>query len=224
LPVNPYVFYLDGGIQAETDALINFALQHFPRKDLKLAIASCDEEISAEAAALIRTRLAGSGRLAMPPADLVFWLRRDVNSLPTVAVPGRSVILIPGSLLDARQNLVPFRKAQVFIAFGPGTRQESALDADAPVRVAWDRATASAALLTEAMKVAGRELTRAGFLAALEGLRGFETTFSSPISFGPNRRVGASGVNIMTLDPKNGKLTRLEMAAVKNSPASLPKL
>jgi hypothetical protein len=58
-------------------------------------------------------------------------------------------------------------------------------------RSAWDRATASAEILCEAMKRAGRSLTRYTLIEALESLYQVETSLRTPISFGPNRRIGA---------------------------------
>jgi branched-chain amino acid transport system substrate-binding protein len=60
--------------------------------------------------------------------------------------------------------------------------------------------------MTEAMTRAGRELTRAGLLDALEGFYNVQTSLAAPISFGPNRRVGTSAVRIMVFDPEARKL------------------
>lgn len=46
----------------------------------------------------------------------------------------------------------------------------------------------------EAMRRAGKELTRAKLIAALEGLRDFDTGISGAISFGPNERMGTHAV------------------------------
>jgi hypothetical protein len=54
----------------------------------------------------------------------------------------------------------------------------------------WDRSVAAAEILVEAMKRAGRSLTRQSLIAALEGFAGVKTTLPRPITFGPTRRVG----------------------------------
>ena len=54
----------------------------------------------------------------------------------------------------------------------------------------WDRSVAAAEIFVEAMKRAGRSLTRQSLIAALEGFAGVKTTLPRPISFGPTRRVG----------------------------------
>jgi hypothetical protein len=56
------------------------------------------------------------------------------------------------------------------------------------------------------MKIAGRGLSRAALLEALEGFHKVQTNLRSPVSYGPNRRVGASGVRIMMFDLKSRKL------------------
>ena len=57
-------------------------------------------------------------------------------------------------------------------------------------RNTWDRAVASAEILGEAMKRAGRGLTRSSFLQTLESFYRVETTLGAPITFGPNRHIG----------------------------------
>jgi hypothetical protein len=49
---------------------------------------------------------------------------------------------------------------------------------------------AAAEIFVEAMKRAGRTLTRQSLIASLEGFAGVKTTLPQPITFGPTRRVG----------------------------------
>ena len=70
-----------------------------------------------------------------------------------------------------------------------------------PDQMVWDRATASAEIITEALKHAGRELTRANLIEALEGFDNVQTTLPWPLSYGPNRRIGINAVKIRRLDP-----------------------
>ena len=62
-------------------------------------------------------------------------------------------------------------------------------------------AYASLLLLEEALKRAGRDLTRARQIGALENLFSFETTVTPALSFGPSRRIGAMGGYVVTVDP-----------------------
>ena len=54
----------------------------------------------------------------------------------------------------------------------------------------WDRSVAAGEIFVEAMRRAGRSLTRQSLIAALEGFAGVKTTLPKPITFGPARRVG----------------------------------
>lgn len=62
-------------------------------------------------------------------------------------------------------------------------------------------AFAAAKIFTEALKRAGRDLTREKLITALEGFYEFETGVTPSITFGPNRRVGAMGAYVLSIDP-----------------------
>ncbi|HEU4770059.1 MAG TPA: ABC transporter substrate-binding protein [Pyrinomonadaceae bacterium] len=62
-------------------------------------------------------------------------------------------------------------------------------------------AFAAAKIFTEALKRAGRDLSREKLVTALEGLYEYETGVTPKITFGPNRRVGALGAYILSIDP-----------------------
>ncbi len=66
-------------------------------------------------------------------------------------------------------------------------------------------AYSSAKILVESLKRAGKELTREKFVQALEGLYEYQTGLTPPITYGPNRRVGALGAYLITLDLKEKK-------------------
>ena len=57
-------------------------------------------------------------------------------------------------------------------------------------RDVWTRATASAEIVTEALKRAGRSLSRESLIHEMEGFHQVMTTLGAPISFGPDRRIG----------------------------------
>jgi ABC-type branched-subunit amino acid transport system substrate-binding protein len=54
-------------------------------------------------------------------------------------------------------------------------------------------ALAAAEVFVEALRRAGRELTRDSFLAALDGIRGFHTGLVPPLSFSATRHIGSTG-------------------------------
>jgi ABC-type branched-subunit amino acid transport system substrate-binding protein len=62
-------------------------------------------------------------------------------------------------------------------------------------------ALAAAKVFVEALKRAGQDLTRERLLTALESLYDFETAVTPRLTFGPNRRLGADGAHIITIDP-----------------------
>ena len=63
-------------------------------------------------------------------------------------------------------------------------------------------ALAAAKVLTEGLQRAGKDLSREKLVTALEGLYEFETGVTPRITFGPNRRVGAAGAYVVTVDPE----------------------
>ncbi|MCA1636630.1 MAG: ABC transporter substrate-binding protein, partial [Acidobacteria bacterium] len=68
-------------------------------------------------------------------------------------------------------------------------------------------AFAAAKVFVESLKRAGRDLTREKLVAALEGFYDYETGVTPRITFGPNRRVGAAGASIVTIDPEKKEFT-----------------
>jgi len=62
-------------------------------------------------------------------------------------------------------------------------------------------AFAAAKIFTEALKRAGRDLSREKLIIALEGLYEYDTGVTPSITFGPNRRVGAMGAYVLSIDP-----------------------
>jgi ABC-type branched-subunit amino acid transport system substrate-binding protein len=61
-------------------------------------------------------------------------------------------------------------------------------------------ALAAAQTLAEGLKRAGRDLSREKLITALEGLYEFNTGLAPPLTFGPNRRVGANGAYVVAVD------------------------
>jgi ABC-type branched-subunit amino acid transport system substrate-binding protein len=63
-------------------------------------------------------------------------------------------------------------------------------------------ALAAAKTFVEGLKRAGADLGREQLVTALEGLYDYETGLTPHLSFGPNRRVGAAGAYIVTINPE----------------------
>jgi ABC-type branched-subunit amino acid transport system substrate-binding protein len=62
------------------------------------------------------------------------------------------------------------------------------------------QACSAAKILVEGLKRAGRDVSREKLITALEGLNRFETGSSPPITYGPNRRIGALGAYVVMVD------------------------
>ncbi|MCX7081591.1 MAG: ABC transporter substrate-binding protein, partial [Pseudomonas sp.] len=58
----------------------------------------------------------------------------------------------------------------------------------------------SMTLLGEALKRAGRNVSRKTLIEALESLHDFDTGLTPRVSFGPGKRMGLSGAHIVTVD------------------------
>jgi ABC-type branched-subunit amino acid transport system substrate-binding protein len=61
-------------------------------------------------------------------------------------------------------------------------------------------AFAAAKIFVEAVKASSRQFNRLDLIRALEQLRNYPTGVLAPVSFGPNRRVGADGVYVVKVD------------------------
>ena len=63
-------------------------------------------------------------------------------------------------------------------------------------------AFSAAKVFVEGLKLAGRDVSRENLVTALEGLYNFDTGLTPRLTFGPNRRIGAAGAHIVTIDPE----------------------
>ena len=67
-------------------------------------------------------------------------------------------------------------------------------------------ALAAARILVEAMQRVGHGLNREQLMSSLEGMNAYPTGLSPPVTFNLNRRIGARGAHIVTLDLEAGLL------------------
>jgi ABC-type branched-subunit amino acid transport system substrate-binding protein len=61
-------------------------------------------------------------------------------------------------------------------------------------------ALAAAKLFVEGLRRAGRDLSREKLVAGLEALYAFDTGLTPPLTYGPNRRIGARGAHVVAVD------------------------
>jgi ABC-type branched-subunit amino acid transport system substrate-binding protein len=66
-------------------------------------------------------------------------------------------------------------------------------------------AYSAAKILIEALKRVGKDLSRERLIQALEGFYNYQTGLTPPITYGPNRRVGAAGAYVVLVDLKEKK-------------------
>jgi ABC-type branched-subunit amino acid transport system substrate-binding protein len=133
-------------------------------------------------------------------------LTRAMEALKLNVPVFSSVVMIGHSAFDAPASLAP----QIFLAYPaalPGEddftefvntmrRGNVRLSSPAFQTVAYG----AAKTFVEATKSSGRQLSRAALITSLEGLRDFKTGVVPPLTFGANRRVGASGCYIVGID------------------------
>ena len=57
------------------------------------------------------------------------------------------------------------------------------------------------------MKRVGKDLSRERLIQALDGLYEYQTGLTPAITYGPNRRIGALGAYVVTVDLKDKKFS-----------------
>ena len=157
-------------------------------------------------------------RLAKGGFAAVLVLAGDgaLEGLAGVLADGKAApaLLASGTLAGrAATQLAGRYPGAVFLAFpispsdeSPGAAQEFARLREAggsPGRSRASQASAvvDAMVLVEGLKRSGRGLSRERLVASLEALYAFETGLSPPVTFGPDRRVGALGAHVVRVDP-----------------------
>lgn len=134
---------------------------------------------------------------------------RDLDWAPVLLVPGtlaaRSAVALPAAF-----------DGKVFLAYPtlPTDETPAAVGRLARLRArgriperhlaAQAQACSAAAILAEALKRTGKVVRRERFVGNLEVLYEFETGLVPPVSYGPNRRVGALGGYVVAVDRRNG--------------------
>ena len=73
-------------------------------------------------------------------------------------------------------------------------------------------------VLEEGLRRCGRDLSRARLVDKLEQLNEFETGYSRPLTFGPNRRMGSPGAYILSLEDSGRRFRPLGWWTVTESP------
>jgi ABC-type branched-subunit amino acid transport system substrate-binding protein len=162
-------------------------------------------------AAAVATALKAQGAEAVfllgPGADIGALAQQAAKShyLPWLLLPGA---LTPRSVLDLPKEF----EGRVMLAYPtvPADQKPEALRQYAALfqgsklvrnyQTSQVPAYSSAVLLVEALKQAGRDLTRVKLVSILESLQGFEPGLVPAVSFNAKRRLGAPGGYVVAVD------------------------
>ena len=216
-PPNPEVFYLDGGLRGQAEALARFAVARFADGPKRMAIAAGTEEIYRQAALAAEGVIKGAG-WAVDSASKLALVLRPVEGSGLLNDAGVR-FLLPGVLAgEGTMESAAAREERLFLAYPtlPSDYEAGASDEYAALaeRAGLPRkfvsaqlmALASARLLVEGLEHGGRDLSRGKLVDALENLFEFHTGFTAPLTFGPNRRIGYTGARIVVRDAETGGL------------------
>lgn len=163
-------------------------------------------------------------RLQSAGVDAVFLLGSGSDQTALARAAERAAwqpsLFIPGHLADNRiLETTLGATGRVFLSFPRGPRDQTRAGIEEFVAFARKHelqqeglseqvaAYCSAKVLSEALKRSGRALSREKLTQTLEGLYEFETGLIPHLTFGPNRRVGARGAYVATIDPQTRRLT-----------------
>jgi len=137
--------------------------------------------------------------------DLVLKSFEDADGVPTIFIPAN---LVTQTLLEAPAEFdgriisaYPRSPSDVNDSgrgiYGALRDKNELSNEHASAQLA---ALAAAATLSEGLKLAGKNLSRGTLIAALESLDDYETGLAPPLTFSLNRRIGALGAHVVSLD------------------------
>ncbi len=189
----------------------------------KLGCERCDEE-TYHAGAIDALRMAS--KLATFDTQVIFFLGegRDRQILLSGSdhFNWRPEVYVPGSMAGPEALATPAAfQDRFYIAFPtlPGDRSPDGTKAYRKLaddhhlsraHLSTQLATLAAArVFQEGVKRAGRDLSRKKLLTALENLYQWDSGLTPPLTFSANRRVGAQGAYIVTLDLKGEAFKRV---------------
>jgi ABC-type branched-subunit amino acid transport system substrate-binding protein len=127
----------------------------------------------------------------------------------------RPSVYASGSLARAALSARERFEGEVFLVYSASPAERAGAQAlsdlrrefglDAHHEAAQRSALAAANVLVEGLRRAGRDLSRERLVRALESLNNFEPGgFAPPVSYGPDRRIGALGGYVVELDRERG--------------------
>jgi ABC-type branched-subunit amino acid transport system substrate-binding protein len=206
-------FFIFPDLESQTLALIDFAAERAGKRAMRVALVHDGSKVASAAANAAARRCASHrwtvARGAAGDADLLVL----IGSVDIVAIAQAiktPQILIAGAAIS--KSLFDLRGKTIFVAvpaLPSDLSDEGKHDfASFAARHHLDPAHHAAAIATyatvkvfvEALRRSGRDLTREKAIASLEHLYGFATELVPPITYGPNRHVGAIGAYVVGVD------------------------
>ncbi len=157
---------------------------------------------------------AGTARsLAAISADPVFFLGSGLEAVALLRaaepLDWHPRLLLTGTAADAPLFFTPAAfDGRIFVALPalsgepPPAYRELAATRPLPrdQLSAQYAALAAAEILAEGLRRTGRDLTRDHLIAQLEGIRKLRIDYGPPVTYSPNRRLGANGAYVMKVD------------------------
>jgi ABC-type branched-subunit amino acid transport system substrate-binding protein len=220
-PSQRYLFFLDGGVPAEAQALA-LAADRLGRTPVAI-IDGADPVAGAAAAAAFARAGTPALRKGLSAADTpetlvrdlsqagigrILWLAPGLDVFAAAAVTSgyRPTLLVPAEF--GAGTLGPGTlPAALALRAGPDDQTEEALaayrelaaayhlpDTDRPAQL---HALVAIRLLIATLERAGRDVTREGLVTALEATGDFRSGLMPPLSYGQSRRIGSTGAWIL---------------------------
>jgi ABC-type branched-subunit amino acid transport system substrate-binding protein len=158
-------------------------------------------------------------RMSEAGTDAVFMLRFGAEEVALLKEAGKAnwspYFFIPGAAAGREiLDVPPIFKGKVFLSF-PTLPSDETREGFLEYRALAEKhklsqrqlgaqfsAYCAAKILVEALKLSGKELSREKLIKTLEGFYEFDTGLSPRITYGPNRRIGALGAYIVSIDPE----------------------
>jgi cytochrome c553 len=215
VPLRPNVFYLSAGLLGELGALAAQVARELG-DNARLTILHTDDDAGRERLATLRGLLARNAGPAIDAVPLVSrsdaiadetirriqasdailfagWDRRFSGLLSRLE-PSNRLMLVPGSLIDALPD-APTRMLIAYETGAPSAQRETRPEAARRTVLAATR------LLVEGLRRAGRDVSRAKLVDAIETIQRFEIGYGAPVSYSLQQHVGFIGAQIMRFDP-----------------------
>jgi ABC-type branched-subunit amino acid transport system substrate-binding protein len=214
-PQNRYVFYLLPGVEEQMQALVRFATaagwpvpvtvrpgEETPEAMQRLAAAKTGAIVFPGTGEATAKLLAAADGLAWHPRLLLTGAAADDSLFAAPpAFDGKLFLALPTSPAGLGREADAAYRALGPLPAGSLSAQWTAL--------------AAADVLLEALRRAGRELSREKLVDQLETLRAFATGYVPPVTFGPARRLGARGAYVTRVDLRQKRFVDGEWVELK---------